>query len=40
VTVPLAGGSQTIWFAGETLAVLRAEERHGSVVTLRVAFGD
>jgi len=40
VTVPLAGGSQTIWFAGESLAVLRAEERHGSVVTLRVAFGD
>ena len=40
VTVPLAGGSQTIWFAGETLTVRRAEERSGDVLTLRLAFDD
>jgi hypothetical protein len=37
--LPLADGAQTIWFAGDTLAVVRAEETHpGS--TLTVAFGD
>jgi hypothetical protein len=40
VTVPLAGGSQTIWFAGETLTVRRAEERSGDALTLRLTFDD
>jgi hypothetical protein len=38
--VPLEDGEQTIWFAGDTLAVLRAEERRGATVTLTIAFSD
>src|SRR5262249_7162371 len=40
VTVPLVGGSQTIWFAGEPLAGRRAEEGSGDAVTRRLAFDD
>jgi hypothetical protein len=40
LTVPLADGVQTIWFAGDTLAVLRAEEERGGAVAVRVGFGD
>jgi hypothetical protein len=40
LTLPLADGQQTIWFAGDTLAVVRAEERRGATTILRVAFTD
>jgi len=40
LTLPLADGAQTIWFAGDPLVVARAEERRGGAVTLRAAFGD
>lgn len=40
LTLPLAGGRQTIWFAGDTLAVLRAEEVREGGAVLRVAFED
>ena len=40
LTVPLAGGAQTIWFAADTLAVRRAEETRDGAVALRVAFDD
>ena len=40
LTLPLADGVQTLWFDGDTLAVVRAEESHGGAVALRVVFGD
>src|SRR5205823_785253 len=40
LTLPLAAGAQTIWFAGDTLSVRRAEETRDGAVALRVAFGD
>jgi hypothetical protein len=40
LTLPLAEGTQTIWFAGHTLAVVRAEESRAGAVALRVAFDD
>ena len=40
LTVPLARGTQTIWFAGDTLLVERAEESGDSGVALAVAFAD
>jgi len=38
--VPHAEGAQTIWFAGDTLAVLRAEESGPHGVQLRLVFSD
>jgi hypothetical protein len=40
LTLPLAGGTQTLWFEGDTLVVRRAEETTGDTVALRVAFDD
>jgi len=40
VTLPLADGTQTLWFAGDTLVLVRAEESRGTTPTLRVMFGD
>lgn len=40
LTLPVGHRVQTIWFAGDTLAVRRAEEAEDGVVLLRVAFGD
>ena len=40
LTLPAGLRVQTIWFAGDTLAVRRAEEAENGVVLLRVAFGD
>jgi hypothetical protein len=40
VTLPLADGVQTLWFAGDTLALVRAEEAHASGPVLRAVFGD
>jgi len=40
VTVPIDGGTQTIWFAGDSLVVVRAEESHADGALLRLAFGD
>jgi hypothetical protein len=40
LTLPLAGGTQTIWFAGDSRAVLRAEERRAGGIALRVAFAE
>src|SRR5262245_482642 len=40
LTVPLARGTQTIWFAGDTLLVERAEEANDGGVALAVAFPD
>jgi outer membrane lipoprotein-sorting protein len=40
LALPLAGGGETIWFAGDTLLVLRAEERRDDGVALQVVFGD
>lgn len=40
LTLPLAEGTQTIWFAGHSLAVVRAEESRAGAVALRVAFDD
>jgi|SRR5581483_5935382 len=40
LTLPLTQGAQTLWFAGDTLVVRRAEEGHGEVVVFRVAFDD
>jgi hypothetical protein len=40
LTVPIAGGTQTIWFAGDTLLVARAEETEDDRVALQVAFED
>jgi hypothetical protein len=38
--VPLADGQQTVWFAGDTLVVVRAEEERAGQPKLAVAFGD
>jgi outer membrane lipoprotein-sorting protein len=40
LTLPLADGQQTIWFAGDTLTVLRAEEVRPGGTVLRVTFED
>jgi hypothetical protein len=40
LAIPLAHGTQTIWFTGDTLLVRRAEETRDGQVTLRVAFED
>jgi hypothetical protein len=40
LTLPLASGAQTIWFAGDTLSVRRAEETRDGMLVLRVAFDD
>ncbi len=40
LTVPGPGRVQTIWFAGDTLAVRRAEDATDGVVMLRVGFDD
>jgi hypothetical protein len=40
LTVPFAGGVQTIRFAGDTLNVVGAEEVRPDGTTLRVGFGD
>ncbi len=40
LTLPLAAGAQTIWFAGDTLSVRRAEETREGALALRVAFDD
>jgi len=40
LTVPFGPGVQTIWFAGDALTVLRAEETRGSAVVFRLAFRD
>jgi hypothetical protein len=40
LTVPIAEGIQTIWFAGDTLLVTRAEERRAGAAVLQVGFGD
>src|SRR5439155_247952 len=40
LTLTLAAGAQTIWFAGDTLSVRRAEETRDGVLALRVAFDD
>ena len=40
VMLPLAGGTQTIWFEGDTLLVRRAEETSDGTVALRVTFDD
>ncbi len=40
LTLPLDQGAQTIWFAADTLRVVRAEERRDGAVTARVAFSD
>jgi hypothetical protein len=40
VTLPLAGGTQTLWFEGDTLVVRRAEETNGDTVALRVTFDE
>ena len=40
LVIPLADGAQTIWFAGDTLLVRRAEETRAGGVVLRVAFDD
>lgn len=38
--VPLADGAQTVWFAGDTLAVVRAEEERAGEPKLAVAFAE
>ena len=40
LVLPLADGRQTIWFAGDTLTVLRAEEVRADGAVLRVLFDD
>jgi outer membrane lipoprotein-sorting protein len=40
LTLPLRDGTQTIWFAGDTLLVERAEETRADGVALQVAFDD
>jgi hypothetical protein len=40
LTLPLADGAQTIWFAGDTLLVRRAEEVRTGGLVLRVSFDD
>jgi hypothetical protein len=38
--LPLAGGEQTLWFAGDTLVLLRAEETRSGGPPMRIAFAD
>jgi hypothetical protein len=38
--VPLADGQQTVWFAGDTLVVVRAEEERAGQPKLAVSFGE
>jgi len=40
LTLPLADGTQTLWFAGDPLVLIRAEEARGEGPVLRVVFGD
>jgi hypothetical protein len=40
LVLPLADGEQTIWFAGDTLAVTRAEERRAEAAPLLVSFSE
>jgi hypothetical protein len=40
VTVPLASGTQTLWFAGDGAVVRRAEETREGRAVLRVSFDD
>lgn len=40
LTVPFDGGVQTLWFAGDTLDLRRAEERRSDTLTLQVTFDD
>jgi hypothetical protein len=40
LTVPFDGGVQTLWFAGDTLNLRRAEERRGDATALQVVFDD
>ena len=40
LAVPLEHGTQTIWFAGDTLLVRRAEETREGRVALRIGFDD
>jgi len=40
LVLPLKGGEQRIWFAPDTLDVVRAEEERRDGVVLRVGFGD
>jgi hypothetical protein len=40
LTLPLANGEQRIWFAPETLDVVRAEEERRDGTVLRITFGD
>jgi hypothetical protein len=40
LTLPLAAGTQTLWFEGDTLLVRRAEETTGGRVALQVTFDD
>ena len=40
LTLPLAAGAQTIWFAGDPLRVRRAEETRDGALALRVGFDD
>jgi hypothetical protein len=40
LTVPFDGGVQTLWFAGDTLNLRRAEERRSDSLVLQVVFDD
>jgi hypothetical protein len=40
LTLPLADGAQTLWFAGDPLVLVRAEEVRVGGAVLRVTFGD
>jgi outer membrane lipoprotein-sorting protein len=40
VALPIEGGTQTIWFAADTLFVVRAEESHADGSIVRLAFGE
>lgn len=40
LTLPLANGEQRIWFAPETLDVVRAEEEQRDGVVMRLVFGE
>lgn len=40
LTVPLNDGTQTLWFAGDTLVLVRAEEGRADGTVLRASFGD
>jgi hypothetical protein len=40
LTLPLADGEQRIWFAPDTLDIVRAEEERRDGMVLRIVFGD